>query len=84
MKVQVSMDNALLKRVDQYADDNYMSRSAVVTLSLTQFLNSQEVTRLVKDMSICFRKIADNGVVDNETQEKLRDLERCCKLLVGA
>ena len=84
MKVQVSMDNALVQRVDQYADDNYMSRSALVTLALTQFLNAQEVTSAVKDMAICIRKIADTGEVDSETQQKLSDLERRCKLLVGA
>lgn len=84
MKVQVSMDNALVQRLDQYADDNYMSRSALVTLALTQFLNAQEVTSAVKDMAICIRKIADTGEVDNETQQKLSDLERRCKVLVGA
>ena len=84
MKVQVSMDNALVQRVDQYADDNYMSRSALVTLALTQFLNAQEVTSAVKDMAICIRKIADTGEVDSETQQKLSDLERRCKVLVGA
>ena len=84
MKVQVSMDNALVNRVDQYADDNYMSRSALVTLALTQFLNAQEVTSAVKDMAICIRKIADTGEVDSETQQKLSDLERRCKVLVGA
>lgn len=84
MKVQVSMDNALVQRVDQYADDNYMSRSALVTLALTQFLNAQEVTSAVKDMAICIRKIADTGEVDSETQQQLSDLERRCKVLVGA
>lgn len=84
MKVQVSMDNALVQRLDQYADDNYMSRSALVTLALTQFLNAQEVTSAVKDMAICIRKIADTGEVDSETQQKLSDLERRCKVLVGA
>ncbi len=84
MKVQVSMDNALLKRVDQYADDNYMSRSALVTLALTQFLNSQEVKIALKDIAICTRKIADTGAVDSETQQKLFDLERFCRMFVGA
>lgn len=83
MKVQVSMDNALLKRVDQYADDNYMSRSALVTLALTQFLNAQDVTSAVKDMALCIRKIADTGILDNDTQHKLADLERYCKVLAG-
>lgn len=84
MKVQVSMDNALVQRVDQYADENYISRSALVTIALTQFLNAQEVTSAVKDMAICLRKIADNGEIDSDTQQKLCDLERRCKVLVGA
>ena len=84
MKVQISMDNALVQRVDQYAEENYISRSALVTIALTQFLNAQEVTSAVKDMAVCIRKIADTGEIDSETQQKLRDLEIRCKVLVGA
>lgn len=83
MKVQITLDNALVERLDKYADDNYMSRSGLISLATTQFLNASDVTSAVKDMAICIRKIADNGSVDDDTQQKLVDLERYCKLLAG-
>lgn len=84
MKVQLSLDEALMKRVDDYADENYMSRSGLISLATTQFLNSVDVTKAVKDMAVCIRKIADTGEVDDETREQLEDLERLSKFLVAA
>ena len=84
MKVQVSLDDALMKRIDDYADENYMSRSGLISLATTQFLNSADVTKAVKDMAVCIRKIADTGEVDDETREQLEDLERLSKFLVAA
>lgn len=84
MKVQISMDNALVERVDSYADENYMSRSALVTLALTQYLNAADIKKAVSDMAFCIRKIADTGSVDDTTQEQLKDLERYCKLITGS
>lgn len=84
MKVQLSLDEALMKRVDDYADENYMSRSGLISLATTQFLNAADVTKAVKDMAVCIRKIADTGEVDDETREQLEDLERLSKFLVAA
>ena len=84
MKVQVSLDDALMKRIDDYADENYMSRSGLISLATTQFLNAADVTKAVKDMAVCIRKIADTGEVDDETREQLEDLERLSKFLVAA
>lgn len=84
MKVQLSLDEALMKRVDDYADENYMSRSGLISLATTQFLNAADVTKAVKDMAVCIRKIADTGEVDYETREQLEDLERLSKFLVAA
>ena len=84
MKVQVSLDDALMKRIDDYADENYMSRSGFITLATTQFLNSADVTKAIKDIAVCFRKIADTGEVDEQAREQLEDLERLSKFLVAA
>lgn len=84
MKVNVTLDDDLMKRVDDFADRNYMSRSGLVSLALTQYLNSNEMALAVKDMSLCMRKIADNGNVDHETMEQLEDFERLAKLLSSA
>lgn len=81
MKVQITLDDALMKRVDAYADENYMSRSGLLSLAATQYLNAVDVTKAIKDMSVAMRKIADNGSVDHETMEQLEDFERLSKML---
>lgn len=83
-KITISLDDNLLKRVDNYADDNYLSRSGLISLSLTQYLNSADVTKAIKDMAFAMRKIADNGVVDEDTQRQLEDFERLSKMLVSS
>lgn len=82
MKVQITLDDALMKRVDAYADENYMSRSGLLSLAVTQYLNAAEVTKAIKEMAVCMRKIADNGTVDHETMKQLEDFERLSKMLV--
>lgn len=82
MKVQITLDDALMGRADAYADENYMSRSGLISLALTQYLNSAEVTKAIKEMAVCMRKIADNGTLDHETMEQLEDFERLSKMLV--
>lgn len=82
MKVQITLDDTLMERVDAYADENYMSRSGLLSLAVTQYLNAAEVTKVIKEMAVCMRKIADNGTVDHETMEQLEDFERLSKMLV--
>jgi metal-responsive CopG/Arc/MetJ family transcriptional regulator len=80
-KVQITLDDKLLDRVDSYADENYMSRSGFISLAATQFLNSQDVSRAVKDLSLAMRKIADTGSIDSDTMKQLEDFERLAQFL---
>lgn len=80
-KVQISIDDKLLERVDKYAEANYTSRSGLISLATTQYLNSNEVLLLVRDMALSMRKIADNNCVDDETMEKLQDFERLSRMM---
>lgn len=82
MKINVSLDDELLKRVDNYADANYMSRSGLISFACVQFLNQAELMMLVKDMSLAMRKIADTGSIDDESMKQLEDFERICKMIV--
>lgn len=80
MKVNITLDDELMQRLDNFADKNYMSRSGLVSLAVTQYLNSNEMILAVKDMALCMRKIADTGVIDHETMEQLEDFERFAKM----
>lgn len=82
MKMQISLDDSLAKRIDDYADKNYMSRSGLISLACAQFLNSAEVVGVVKEMGVAINKIADMGGVDEDTQKQIEDLGRTMKFLV--
>lgn len=83
MKVNVTLDDELMQRVDNYADRNYMSRSGLISLAVTQYLNQQEVIFAIKDVSLAIRKIADTGKMDHETIEQFEDFERLSKMFLG-
>lgn len=81
MKVNVTLDDELMKRVDDYADRNYMSRSGLLSIAVTQYLNTNEMILAISDMALSMRKIAETGKVDHETLEQLEDFERLVKMM---
>lgn len=83
-KVQLSLAEDLVTRMDKYGEENYFSRSGLVTVALTQYLNANEIKTALVDMALSMRKIADNNAVDEETLEKLKDLERVAMVFAGS
>ena len=81
-KVQISIDEQLLDRIDSYADQTYMSRSGLITLACSQYLNQAEIVYAIKDLSLAMQKIAKDKKIDNKTMEKLEDFERLSRMLV--
>lgn len=81
MKVQISLADELMDRVDSYADENYMSRSGLISFAVTQFLNQADAIRIVKDIGVAIRKVADEGKMDEDTKRQLEDYERLCKMI---
>lgn len=82
MKINISLDDELVKRIEAYADSNYMSRSGFISLACNTYLASADVVTAVKTLSLACRKIADTGQVDAETQKQLEDYERLANILV--
>lgn len=78
-KVQISIDDDLLARVDAYADQHYTTRSGCISQSLVQLLASAELMDAVKDMAVSMRRIADNGEIDDETKKDLEHFEYIAK-----
>lgn len=81
MKVNVTLDDKLMERIDVYANENYMSRSGLISFACTQFLNQNDAIRSIKEMGYLMKKIADNGSVDEETMKQLEDIERVCSFI---
>ena len=84
MKVQITLDDELMKRVDAYADENYMSRSGLLSIAVTQYLNTKEMIGAITRMGIAMEKIAYKGEIDEQTRHELEDFHRMCSLFGSA
>ena len=80
-KVQISIDDELLERIDNYAEENYISRSGLISLGMVEYLKSKEVMMLIKNLGLAVQKIADQGVVDDATMKEIEDFERLCNMI---
>lgn len=83
MKVQISIDEELLRRIDKQADALYMSRSGYIASSCAQTLNATEMMVAIKDVSLAMRKIADTSEIDEDSRKQLEDFERMVKMISG-
>lgn len=72
MKVNITLNDELLARVDEFAKENYMTRSGLTSVALTQYLAQQECIEVVKRVALLMEKMADK---ENCSQEDLARLE---------
>lgn len=82
-KLNISMDDELLKRVDSTAQAMYMSRSGLIAVAVVNYINANEITANIKEMTYLLRKVADSGDIDDATLKQMEDLERVCKMLLS-
>ena len=75
MKINISIDDALIQRVDAYADANYMSRSGFISLACAQYLNQNEALISLGEMANAFKKMAETGTITDEDRKNLLYLE---------
>lgn len=81
IKKQVTIDEDLLRRAEDFADDNYLSVSALMCIALNQYLNGQEVANCMKSLSVAMQKIADEGQITEDAQRDLDDITRLAQAL---
>lgn len=81
-KINISIDDNLLERLDNYADLNYMTRSGVITSGLIQLFAQADVITSINKLSLAFQKIADTGEVDEATRKELEDYKRFSELFL--
>lgn len=81
VKIQITLDEALLKEVDDYCSKVYMSRSGLISQALVQALAQAKLLAALTDMNSCIRHIADMGTMDEQDKKKLDDFQRLFKLL---
>ncbi len=83
MKINVSLDDRLAKRMDDYAEENYMTRSGLMSIALTQYLNTQEMISVIKNMSMSLAKIADSKMVTEEDKAEIEGYASMLQKMAG-
>lgn len=81
MRVNMTINDDLLARIDTYAKANFMSRSSVVGFACNQFLVQHELQSLLVDMNRAMRKIADEGNLDDEQLKQIEQWNSMMRLL---
>ena len=72
VKVQITVDEELLARVDTYADDHYTTRSGVISLAVDQMLSTEELKSCIKRVTVAMESMAKGKEL---TEEQRGDLE---------
>lgn len=80
-KVQISIDDELLEKIDICADEMYMSRSGFISYAASQFVNQGIMIKAITDISLAMRKIADSGEIDDISKQQLGDFERLISMI---
>ena len=71
-RVQISISPELLKEVDEFAKDNYCTRSGVFCLAVSQFMTAQRMGKAMKQLY----KLVDTIASERGTPEDLEQLDR--------
>lgn len=83
MKVNVTIADGLLERADAYADNNYMTRSGLIGLALSSFLNQHEMVNAITRVSLAVCKAAENNEIDDATRKEIEDFQKLALLFSG-
>lgn len=81
MKLSISMADELVSGLDAYAEENYLSRSGVISMACKQFIQAQEVSKALVEMSVQMRRIADSKEMDEESKNALEHFEYLVKTM---
>lgn len=82
-KVQISIDDGLLSRLDEYADRNYTTRSGAVSLACNQLIMADDMRRSIRTMALAMKRIADSNEIDEQSKEELKAFEMLAQMMSG-
>lgn len=83
MRINISMDDSLVARLDDYCKKNYIKRSGFISSAVNRSLNESESLGYLKSLAFAMNKIADTSTIDSETKSILDDFARFAELFVA-
>lgn len=81
MKVQITMPDELLAKLDDYVDRNYTTRSGAITMMVNNYLVSRELAVQMQQVSDALGKMAAGAQLSDAEQQQLLGFQQLAKLL---
>lgn len=78
-KVNISLDDELLSRVDIFCDKNYMSRSGFFSFISAQYLNQYDLIFAINSMANTLKRFENGEIKDDGLKEQLAEFSLISK-----
>lgn len=83
VKINITVDEELLNEIDNYCDETYSNRSMLFSQSVLQTLNYQKMINAISDVSFAMKRCAEQNVVDEDLQAKMKDFETLSRIFIN-
>lgn len=82
VKINITLEDELLKKLDEYCDKNFLNRSWAISQALVGVLNQQKLVDAISNVSLALRKCSETGVLDENTKREMETFESLSKLFI--
>lgn len=83
MRINVTMPEDLISRLDEYAQENHVSRSALICMASSQFLMAHEMRSTLREIKNAMKSIAETKDLTEEQSKQMDDICRAIALMNG-
>ncbi len=83
VKVQMTIDEDLLAKVDAYADDHYITRSGFFSLAADEFLSALEFREMMPIFTGALQKAVEGKEISQDDQKKLEAFQAMSDMFMG-
>ena len=80
-KVQISIDETLLKKLDDFADRSFCTRSGAIAMAVSQLVMQDELQRSIRTMAMAMQRIAENNEIDEQSKQELAQLQAVAAMI---
>lgn len=82
VKINITLEDELLKELDEYCDKKFLNRSWAISQALVGVLNQQKLVDAISNVSLALRKCSETGVLDENTKREMETFESLSKLFI--
>lgn len=86
-KINITLDEELLERIDKYAKTNAMSRSGLLAMSAAQYLNAVEsmpsINKLLNSMVAVVEGTLNGDVSPADAEQRMQQIQNSYTALTG-